>query len=84
MERIKFDPNAIGKRIRQLRHERGLGRNEFALQIGCSTGSCVTWWERGDRLPSAVYLFSIAQACNVSVDWLLGLTEERRKLDLER
>ena len=81
MARVRLDPNVLRTRIRQLRKERGLNVNAFALRIGCSTGSCVTWWERGERLPSAVYLFAIAQACNVSVDWLLGLTDERREVN---
>ena len=80
MDGPEFDPDVLRKRIRQLREEQGLTRAAFARFVGGTIGSNVTWWERGDRIPSAYYCFQIASACEVSADWLLGLTDERTAL----
>ena len=81
MPRDDFSPDVLRQRICQLRKERGLGRRAFSRLIGSTTGSNVLWWERGERIPSAYYIFRIAWACDVSADWLLGLTDERRDAD---
>ncbi len=74
-----FSPEALAKRIRQLRTERGMSRLQFAKLVGSSTGSNICWWENAERTPSAYYCFQIAKSCGVSADWLLGLTEDRRE-----
>lgn len=81
MPRDDFSPDVLRQRICQLRKERGLGRRAFSRLIGSTTGSNVLWWERGERIPSAYYIFRIAWACDVSADWLLGLTDERKDAD---
>lgn len=46
----------------------------FAEKVGISRPS-VANYESGERLPDAYILKNIAQKCNVSADWLLGLSD---------
>ena len=47
---------------------------EFAEFVGIAR-STVGFYESGERLPDAVALVKIAKACNVSIDWLLGVSD---------
>lgn len=49
----------------------------FAEYIGISRQT-VGFWLNGNRVPDANSLVTIAKKMNVSTDWLLGLTEEKR------
>ena len=66
----------IHERIRQLRQEQHLRQAAFAERIAYSTHS-VMEWEKGTNPPGAIALFNIANAFNVSLDWLFGRTDER-------
>lgn len=61
----------FAERFSQLRAERT--QKEFAdfLEISRPT---VGFYENGTRLPDALVLRQIAEKCNVSADWLLGLS----------
>lgn len=48
---------------------------EFAKKIGLSRAT-TGFYISGSRLPDALRLRQIAEACNVSVDWLVGLSNE--------
>lgn len=73
----EFNPMAIGARIRELREDHLLTKRGFLQELGCSSNTKSTWWEDGTYTPSAYYLFMIAQRFQVSVDWLLGLTDQK-------
>lgn len=47
---------------------------EFAKQLGISRQT-VGFYEAGQRTPDAMNLRRIAEACNVSADWLIGLSD---------
>ena len=63
------------KRFREL--QGGRDSAEFARFLGLSRQT-VWFYLNGDRIPNALRLKSIAEKCNVSADWLLGLTEVPR------
>lgn len=65
------------KRFHELRDERGMSQAAFADFLGVSRPT-VGLYENGDRIPDASVLQSIAQKCDVSSDWLLGLSGNRR------
>lgn len=67
----------FGKRLRQLRKEKGLTQAELAklLSIGEST---VSFYESGKRQPDYETLIRLAEVFNVSVDYLLGRTEHKQ------
>lgn len=60
------------KRFRELQGERT--NTEFADFLGISRQT-VGFYCNGDRIPDAQILRDIAKKCNVSSDWLLGLTD---------
>lgn len=51
---------------------------EFAKKIGLSRAT-TGFYISGSRLPDALRLRQIAEACNVSVDWLLGLSNAKER-----
>lgn len=49
---------------------------KFAKKLGLARAT-VGFYEAGERLPDALKLKIIAEKCNVSADWLLGLSDVR-------
>ena len=68
--------NVIGTRIKFLRARDGLTQRELAakLHIGNST---LSQYENGDRVPSIDMQRKLAQHFGVSVDFLVGLTDDQ-------
>ncbi|MCD8116873.1 MAG: helix-turn-helix domain-containing protein [Oscillospiraceae bacterium] len=62
------------KRFRELQDYRP--NTEFADFLGISRQT-VGFYLNGDRIPDSEKLKQIAERCNVSSDWLLGLTDVR-------
>lgn len=51
-----------------------LTQDKFAEKAGIARTS-IGFYENGDRLPDALTLKKICEACNVTSDWLLGLSD---------
>lgn len=62
------------ERFRELQRDRS--NTEFAEFLGISRQT-VGFYCNGDRIPDAMTLKQIAEKCNVSTDWLLGLSDVR-------
>ena len=60
--------------LKKLREQRGLSQYTFARVLKISQ-SAVGNWEAGKRIPNSETLCEIADFFNVSVDYLLGRTE---------
>ena len=65
-----LDIGLIGRRIRELRREKGLTQNEFASEL-CVSFQAVSNWERGIAPPDLDNLVRIASFFGVLVDELL-------------
>lgn len=63
-------------RFRALRGDRD--NTEFAKFLGISRQT-VGFYYNGDRIPDAMMLKEIAEKCDVSADWLLGLTNDPKR-----
>ena len=64
--------NPIKQRLKQLRQEQGLTMADFAKCIGVSAGNVGDWEsEARSSIPGAHALVSIANAFEISIDWLL-------------
>lgn len=61
----------IGKRLRELRKEKGLNQEELGKLINVTKVS-VCCYEKGVRTPNLETLEDLANIFNVSVDYLLG------------
>ena len=53
-------------------------QNEFADMVGLSRAT-VGFYHHGDRIPDAAVLLKIADKCNISVDWLLGISDAKTR-----
>lgn len=69
---------ALGDNMMLLRKKKGLSQAELGKMIGTS-GDVVGRYERGDISPSIEVVSKIADALEVSVDYLIGKT--RMELD---
>ena len=65
-------------RIAAVRKQMGLSQEEFSELVNMSRRT-VAAWESGDRTPSFSTLSDVADLLNVSVDYLLGRTNEQNK-----
>lgn len=66
-------------RVESLRRERGLTRSAFAALAGVDRSTLSQLLSTANRrLPRVETLVALATASNVSVDWLLGLTNDGR------
>lgn len=65
-------------RIISLRKSMGLSQEKFGDLVNMSQRS-VAAWESGERSPSFSTLSAIADKAGVTVDWLLGRTDEKYK-----
>jgi transcriptional regulator with XRE-family HTH domain len=72
-------PARVHKRLAQLVNEDYGSNAAFAKQVGIHDRRVTDWANRGHngRLPSAENLYAIATRTGCSVDWLLGLSDQR-------
>ncbi len=66
----------ISKRIAELRIERQLNQRELAEQLGVSNGA-IGMWETGKRQPDLDMIIKLASFFSVSIDYLLGYSDQR-------
>ena len=67
---------SLAQKLKQLRLQAGLTQEQLAARIGESSRT-IKHWEHGTRTPNAVSLLVLSRCFHVSVDWLLGRTDER-------
>ena len=72
----------IGNRLKQLRTERDMSMEMLVADLNRLYGlnltkSMISRWEANKNDPSLTYASAIVQYFNVSLDWLLGLTDKR-------
>lgn len=66
--------NKFPSRLKELLVFENLTQKDLSEKIGVSR-SCVCFWLKGERQPTAENIYTIAKTFNVSADYLLGLTE---------
>lgn len=66
--------NQFSKRLKELLEVEKISQKDFAKKVGVSP-SCVTFWLKAERQPTAENLYTVSKAFDVSVDYLLGLKE---------
>jgi transcriptional regulator with XRE-family HTH domain len=70
----------FGKRLRELREEYGLLQENVGnwFSMGKST---ISQWESG-RLPHATIIIELSKRFNVTTDYLLGLSSNKRNIEI--
>lgn len=66
--------NVLGKKLRELRLERGISQKELGENLGFCNQS-VSFWETGQREPDLDSIVKICKYFDVTSDFLLGLKE---------
>jgi len=74
---VRSGPQALGMRIRSLRHERGFGVRELASRIGVSP-SLISQIELGKGAPSVKTLYALVAALDVPLAQFFGPDSEQR------
>lgn len=77
-----MDKTGIGAKIKKLREEKGLSMDLLAydISIRCHTKidkSMISRWESGENEPSLERAKALSEYFDVSVDYLLSLTDDR-------
>lgn len=67
----------VADRLRALRAEKGITQEALAIDLRVSKNT-VYYWERGTASPSLILASELARYYGVSLDWLVGLAEERK------
>jgi len=67
----------FGEKLRTLREERGYGVRECAAKLEISHASLINY-EKGERAADIEFCKRVADLFEVSGDYLLGLSDERR------
>ena len=67
---------AFAERLKELRKQAHLTQVELAKLLGIGQSSYADW-ERGKKKPTQENLVKIAQVLNVSIDYLVGNSEEK-------
>ena len=70
-------------KLKELRQEKGLHQKDIALILH-KTITCISDWERGRTEPSLQDLTQIADYFEVSVDYLLGRTNDIGLVEVQR
>lgn len=66
----------FSERLKKLRKDTGLTQVDVAEKLGISQPAYASW-ERGVKKPTQENLVKIAQIFNVSIDYLVGNSEEK-------
>ena len=67
-------------RLEQARYEKGLTQTKLASKVGV-TKQAISCYIRSKRIPRSDILVSIAQALGVSVDYLVGTSNAKKRYD---
>ena len=79
----RVEDNGFGRRLKRLYEEAKkedpkMNQQKFADKCGMSWSIFKSYLDSGHD-PSGTNILSVAQACNVSTDWLLGLSKTRNR-----
>lgn len=66
----------FGKRLKQLRVERGLQQEDMAEILNLHRAT-ISRYENNQREPDINTLINISKHFNVSIDWLLGISDHK-------
>ncbi len=66
----------LGKRIKELRNEKGITQSELSNYLGL-TPKMISFYELEQRFPPQDIIIKLADYFNVSTDYLLGRSEIR-------
>lgn len=66
----------LSERLKMLREESNMTKSDLALELNLAISS-ISQYESGDRIPSDEVKINIAKLFDVSLDYLMGLSDIR-------
>lgn len=72
----------IGKRLKELRLEKGLRQQDLAKILNVSSMS-ISFYENEQRKPDSEFIVAVSKYFDVSSDYLLGLTNAKNKENID-
>jgi transcriptional regulator with XRE-family HTH domain len=72
----------LGIRLKQLREEKGLTQKELAAILGLKHQTSISNYENNNQKPPSDILGKLSEIFNVSVDYLLGFTDDKENKNL--
>lgn len=75
---VSYTVESFGKKLIELRNEKGITQEESAKLIGITRNS-LSMYERGERCPNIDIAVSTANAYNVSLDYLFGTGYKKQR-----
>ncbi len=70
---------SMSERLKELRNEKGVSQKEVARSLK-TTDVTIGRYENGDREPKGDMLYSLAKYYDVSVDYILGYSDNKKPL----
>lgn len=64
------------ERLRELRKDANMTQKQFSESIGCTMAS-LSAYENGSKIPPTQTLINISNKYSCSIDWLMGLKDEK-------
>ena len=74
MSKMRSNLKLFPTRLKQARESKGLLKKDLEIKSGVTKCSIIAY-EKGIRLPSSFALVALADALDISTDWLLGRRE---------
>ena len=71
-----IDMKATGKRIRELRLEKGIKIDDIVTYMGLSVPQAIYKWQRGDSLPSVDNLYALSILYDTPVEEILVIQKQ--------
>ena len=65
----------LAKRLKELREFMNLTQSQFGDLINVAQTTLFSSYENGSKTPNIDTLYNIAIKCNISIDWLCGLSD---------
>ena len=69
----------FNERLMDLRKSKGIDQKECAKRLGLQVASKYNKWEKGANRPNYETLCQLANFFDVTTDYLLGVTEDKRQ-----
>lgn len=76
-----METTIFSRRIKELRETLGLSQKEFAQSVG-TTQTTLSSYENTGKTPSLDIVKNIAEKYHISLDWLCGLSDEKKQTDV--
>ena len=73
------NPDIFGERLTEAMNDARVSNSQLTND-GVVNRECTTAYKRGERLPNGRTLLYLCNYLNVSADWLLGFTDEKRRI----